>query len=228
MTDKPETSREDAGAHRPEAPGVTDVNAWFVREVLPLEPLLMRYLRRQWPNQSEIEDLRQDVYVRAHEAGRKQIPNSTKSFVFHIAHDLLVDRVRREQVVPIEAVADFDELDIAIDMPPPDRSVIARDELRRLQAALEKLPPRAREAVVLGRIEGLTGREIAKRMGISAAAVSVHLTNGIEALGDILYGEVTSQERKPGTGSHAPSISAPFTCASKFRLMAVRSTISEI
>ena len=165
---------------------MNDVNAWFVREVLPLEPLLMHYLRRQWPNQSEIEDLRQDVYVRAHEAARKQIPHPTKPFVFRIAQNLLIDRIRREHVVPIEAVADFDELDIAIDAPQPDRNVIARDELRRLQAALDQLPPRAREAVVLGRIEGLSGREIAKRMGIGTATVSVHLANGIHALADLL------------------------------------------
>ncbi len=196
MTDKPETSREDAAAHRPEAPGVNDVNAWFVREVLPLEPLLMHYLRRQWPNQSEIEDLRQDVYVRVHEAAKKQIPHPTKPFVFRIAQNLLIDRIRREHVVPIEAVADFDELGIAIDAPPPDRSVIARDELRRLQTALDQLPPRAREAVVLGRIEGLNGREIARRMGIGTATVSAHLASGILALADILYGETATPERK--------------------------------
>ncbi len=176
---------------------MNDVNAWFVREVLPLEPLLMHYLRRQWPNQSEIEDLRQDVYVRVHEAAKKQIPHPTKPFVFRIAQNLLIDRIRREHVVPIEAVADFDGLGIAIDAPPPDRNVIARDELRRLQTALDQLPPRAREAVVLGRIEGLSGREIAKRMGIGTATVSAHLTSGILALADILYGETATQERKP-------------------------------
>ena len=197
MADNSKPTREDAGAHRPEAPGVNDVNAWFVREVLPLEPLLMKYLRRQWPNQSEIEDLRQDVYVRVHQAGGRQIPKSAKALVFHIAHDLLIDRIRHEQVVPIEAVADFDELEIAIDTPSPDRNVIARDELRRLEAVLDKLPPRAREAVILGRIEGLSGKEIAERMGITAAAVSVHLANGIRALGDLLYGDDTSLERKP-------------------------------
>ncbi|HEY4124663.1 MAG TPA: sigma-70 family RNA polymerase sigma factor, partial [Rhizomicrobium sp.] len=89
------------------------------------------------------------------------------------------------------------ELGIAIDAPPPDRNVIARDELRRLQAALDQLPPRAREAVVLGRIEGLSGREIARRMGIGTATVSAHLASGILALADILYGESAAQERKP-------------------------------
>jgi len=196
MADKRQTSHENADTRALEALGVTDVNAWFVREVLPLEALLMHYLRRQWPNQGEVEDLRQDVYVRVHEAGRRQIPSQTKPFVFRIAHDLLVDRIRREQIVPIEAIADFDELDIAIEAPSPDRTVIARDELRRLQAALDKLPPRAREAVVLGRIEGLSGREIAQRMGISPATASAHLTGGIHALADILHGENGTQDHK--------------------------------
>lgn len=193
MADLPDPNRELGTAPRPESAGVSGVNAWFVREVLPLEPLLMQYLRRQWPNPSEIEDLRQEVYVRVYEAAKKQLPQPVKPFVFRSAHNLLVDRIRREHVVPIEAVADFDELEIAIDAPLPDLSVIARDELRRLQAALDKLPPRAREAVVLGRIEGLTGREIAKRMGIGTATVSAHLANGILALADFLVGDEESK-----------------------------------
>ena len=49
---------------------------------------------------------------------------------------------------------------------------MAREELRRLQAAIDRLPPRCREAVVLARIEELPGREIARRMGINEATVS--------------------------------------------------------
>lgn len=182
-----DTGREHTGIGP--AVAAPEVNAWFVREVLPLEALLVRYLRHHWPNQNEIEDLRQDVYVRVHEAARAQIPNPVQPFVLSIARNLLIDRVRREHVVPIEAVADIDALGIAVDMPQPDRNVIARDELRRLQTALDLLPPRCREAVILGRIEGLSGREIAARMGIGVATVSVHLAKGIYALADILYGE---------------------------------------
>ena len=91
--------------------------------------------------------------------GAKYRPQQ-KPFVFATARNLLIDRVRREQVVPIEAVADLDALDIAIDAPGPDRNAMARDELRRLHAALDQLPPRCRE-VVVKRIEGLTRREIA-------------------------------------------------------------------
>jgi len=186
----PETSVGSADARESASMSASDADAWFAREVLPLEAALMQFLQHNWRNKSDVADLRQDVYVQVYEAALRQIPDKPKQFVFTIARNLLVDRVRREQVVPIEAVADLDALDVAMDEPPPDRQVAARDELRHLQAALDRLTPRCREAVVLGRIEGLSGVQIAERMGIGQATVSKHLTDGLAALTDMIHGEV--------------------------------------
>lgn len=172
-----------------------EVSDWFVREVLPLEAILMHFLQHNWHNQSDIADLRQEVYVRLFEAAQHQIPDHTKRFVLTTARNLLIDRVRRDQVVPIEAIADVDALSLAADAPLADRTVMAREELRRLQDALDRLPLRCREAVVYAHIDGLTGQQIAQRMGISEAAVSKHLARGLFQLTDILYGE--SAERRP-------------------------------
>jgi len=185
MADTPEISREAAGTKMT----AKEARAWFIREVLPLEAMLLRYLRHNWRDKSDIEDLLQDIYVRVYEAAKKETPASAKPFVFTTARNLLINRVRREHVIPIEAVADLDALDVAIDAPGPDRSAIARDDLRQLQAALDRLPPRCREVVVKRRIDGLTRREIALSMGITEDTVSAHLTDGICALADILYGD---------------------------------------
>lgn len=166
------------------------VTAWFAREVLPLEPALMQFLRHSRRCQSDVEDLCQDVYVRVYEAACKEIPRPAKPFVFVVARNLLLDRIRRDAIISIEAMADLDSLGLAADDPGPDRSVIARQELRRLQSALDRLPSRCREAVMLSKIEGLSRREVATRMGIADATVSMHLTDGMYALADILYGEL--------------------------------------
>ena len=120
-----------------------------------------------------------------------------KPFVFAIARNLLADRIRRNQIVSIEAVADLEALDIAVDQPGPDRNTIARDQLRRVQAALDRLPPRCREAVVLKKIEGLSVREIALRMGIAENTVDAHLTAGVRALADMLYGDIADLQGAP-------------------------------
>lgn len=170
-----------------------DVDAWFEREVLPLEAALMQYLQHNWRNKSDITDLRQDIYVRVYESALKGFPESPKAFVFAIARNLLIRRMRREQVVPFEAVSDVEALGTAIDAPGPENTLIARDELRRLQTALDRLPPRCREAFVMQQIDGLTHREIATRMGINERTVQTHLRDAGRALADILYGDIQMQ-----------------------------------
>jgi RNA polymerase sigma factor (sigma-70 family) len=198
MAENPSHNHENDGLRRPAVAVAPAANAWFVREVLPLEAVLRQYLQHNWRDQSDIEDLLQDVYVRVYEAARRQIPDMVKPFVFTTARNMLINRMRNHHVVPIEAVTDLDALGVAMDAPGPDRNTMAREELRRLQAAIDRLPPRCREVVVMRRIEGLSRGEIAARMGITPDTVSAHLTDGICALSDMLYGEPVADPRRPG------------------------------
>jgi RNA polymerase sigma-70 factor (ECF subfamily) len=196
MVETVETGRRDDGLG-PVAMNAPEVEAWFVREVLPLEAMLMQYLRHNWRDQSDVEDLRQEVYIRVCQAARKEIPQPAKAFVFTTARNLLIDRARKSNVIPIEAVSDLDSLGVAVDTPGPDRAAIARDELRKLQDALDQLPARQREVMLLGRVEGLTGREIAQRLGLAETTVSEHLAKGMHALTDILLRDSVDLKRRP-------------------------------
>jgi RNA polymerase sigma factor (sigma-70 family) len=197
MTDKSDADRDVANARKPGLAAMAEIRAWFMREVVPLEPALMQYLQHNWRNRNDIADIRQDVYVLVFQAARERIPERPRQFVFTTARNLLVNRVRREQIVPIEAVADLDALEIAKDVPGPDRSIIARDELRKLQAALDRLPARCREAIVLQKIEGLSLREIAMRMGVAETTVKTHLADGVRALASLVYGQPLEPGGKP-------------------------------
>lgn len=198
MSETPDQGRELGNQDfRGAAMTASEVQAWFVREVLPLEAALMQFLRRSRRNASDADDLRHDVYVRVCEAAFKEIPTSTKPFVFSIARNLVIDRARHDQVVPIEAVADLEELSVATDVPGPDRSVAAREELRTLQSALDRLPPRCREAVVMRKIDGLSRKEIAARMGIAEITVRRHISDGMAVLADAVYGETPNTGKTP-------------------------------
>lgn len=149
----------------------------------------MQFLRHSWRHGDDIADLRQDVYVRVFESASKELPRDAKSFLFTTARNLIIDRLRRNRIVPIEGVADIETIEVASEEPGPDRTAIARDELRRLRIALDRLPPRCREAVVLKRVEKLTRPEIALRMGISEGTVKRHLEDAAHLLADMLYTE---------------------------------------
>ena len=197
MSEKPAAGRNVGGRGR-EGVAVTgdNVSAWFVREVLPLEAILMHYLQSNWRNASDVPDLRQEVYARVLQAARERIPDSPKSFLLATARNLLIDLVRRRQVVPMETYADLDTLGLVSDAPDPDRQIIKREQLRRLEAALERLPARTREAIALAYFEGLSATEVAKRMGVARPTAAEFIAKGTIILADILYGAQAERSAK--------------------------------
>lgn len=163
---------------------INDLDEWFIHEVLPVEPLLMRYLRQNWRDTSEWADLRQEVYARVYEAARAGLPERTAAFVLATARNLLIDRARKSQVVSIDTYAELD--DLMIDDLTPERHASARAELRALAEALDTLPPRCREVVVLRKVDGLSQREVAAEMGIAEDTVEKQIAKGMRALADAL------------------------------------------
>lgn len=161
---------------------------WFQREVLPLEGALMRYLRRNWRVEAEVPDLRQEIYVRVYEAACRQVPQNPRSFLFATARNHLIDRARQASIVSFDQVADLEGA-----LPPeealtPLRVASSREELRRVQAGLDTLPPRCREVIVLRKVQGLSQKETAKRMGVSIKAIEQQTTRGMRTLIDFVLG----------------------------------------
>lgn len=167
----------------------TACDTWFVEEVLPLEPLLMGYLRNHWRQADELADLRQEIYTRAYDAALKGPPRQTKAFLFTIARNLIIDRVRRSNVVSLEFVADMEELTVSQTVRAADRAISARLELSHLKEVLDGLPPRRREVVMLRKVYGLSQKETAERMGITEDTVERQVSIGVRALADAVYGD---------------------------------------
>ncbi|HEX9374913.1 MAG TPA: sigma-70 family RNA polymerase sigma factor [Actinomycetota bacterium] len=68
----------------------------------------------------------------------------------------------------------------------PEQSVEAPGSIRDLVVALRSLSPKQRASVVLHHYAGYSTREIAKLIGSSAPAVTVHLSNGRKRLRHLL------------------------------------------
>jgi RNA polymerase sigma-70 factor (ECF subfamily) len=60
-----------------------------------------------------------------------------------------------------------------------------REELDRLERALDRLKPEHREVIVLAKVEGLSCKEIAGRLSKSPAAVAMSLSRAIVSLTDL-------------------------------------------
>ena len=164
------------------------LRAWFFAEIFPLEAALTRFIRRNWRNLSDVGDLRQEVYARVYASARERLPLQAKPFLFTTARNHLINTAKRGQIVSFEHVADLEASSFAVDTVTPERSLSARDELRLVQVGLDRLPPRCREVVMLRKIEGLSTREVAARLCVSADTVEQQMVHGMRALTDFMLG----------------------------------------
>lgn len=169
-------------------PDDASLKDWFIQEVLPLERGLTYFIQRNWRVADDVADIRQDVYELTLAGARRGLPTSARYYVYTVARNHLINRARRAKIVSFDLVADLDATSYDTDLFAAERQLHARDELRLAQAGLDNLPPRCREVVMLRKIEGLTIRETAERLGVGTDAIEKQLTLGIRALTDFMLG----------------------------------------
>lgn len=186
----------------------TELDNWFIREILVHEQALAHYLKRSWPHRDELHDLRQEVYARVYESAARTLPTTPKAFLFTTARHLMTDRLRRSRVVSIEPVGDFESSNVYLmDEVSPERWLGTRQTLRRLTEVMDALPDRCREVVWLRRVEELPQKDVALRLGISGRTVEKHLAKGMRLIADHLHGggnaaPVTRKPRSTADGKH--------------------------
>ena len=179
----------------------TRLDDWFTDEVLVHEAALQHFLARSWPHRDEIADLRQETYARVYEAAARSLPLQPRAFLFATARHLMADRIRRSKVVSIEPMGDFEPSSVLMDEVSPKRWCGGRQVLARLAEAFDRLPDRCREVVWLRRVEDLSQREVAQRMGISEKTVEKHIAKGMRLIARHFAGDATA--------SPAPQADAP-------------------
>jgi RNA polymerase sigma-70 factor, ECF subfamily len=146
-----------------------DVEA-FKKLFQSFAPRVKSYMMRQGADANLAEELAQETLLMvwrkaALYSGEK---GSATTWIFTIARNLRIDRLRREvswQPLP-EGADDEPSTD-----PLPDEQLDTRERRDRVRAALAELPADQSEVVTLSYIEGLSHSEIAERLGLPLGTV---------------------------------------------------------
>ncbi|HEX2104939.1 MAG TPA: RNA polymerase sigma factor, partial [Solirubrobacteraceae bacterium] len=116
---------------------------------------------------SDVEDVLQDVFLRAYNALRDDDrPVTLRAWLYRVAHNRCVDHLRRPQPVASEV---FDVSRTPVLDPPAETE--RREELRRLVSDIRRLPEQQRSALLMCELEGLSYAELADVLGVTVQAV---------------------------------------------------------
>jgi len=129
---------------------------------------LRSHVRRVAASEAEADDLVQDIWVRVLRGlpGLRD-PARLRSWLFGIAHRVLMDRLRRRYSAPLQAPVE--QLAANVDL---QSELIQRDQIER---GLSALHPTEREALVLFYLEELSLAEIADALALPIGTVKSRL-----------------------------------------------------
>jgi RNA polymerase sigma-70 factor (ECF subfamily) len=129
-------------------------------------PAVYRYCYLRLGSKEAAEDATSIVFTKALNAISTCQPDRFRSWLFAIAHNVVVDSYRsRSSTEPIEQAAELED-----PSPSPLDAALLGDDERTVLALLKQLSPEQREIVEL-RLAGLTGVEIAAALERSPGSV---------------------------------------------------------
>ena len=150
-----------------------------------LLPRVYHQARRMLGDQSEAEDVAQEAMMRLWRIAPDWQQGGAKvtTWLYRVTANLCTDRLRSRRG---SALDDIDEP--SDPAPGMEQRLQRRARADALQQALDDLPDRQRQAVVLRHLEGLGNPEIAEIMEISTEAVESLTARGKRALAEALAG----------------------------------------
>ena len=144
---------------------------------------LYRFLVRQLRDPALADELFQDVWQKLIGARAGWTPDAAFStWLFRIAHNRLADHWRAQQHRP-PAPTDADERTARVPDPDtPERQLSEFEQRRRLQLALDELPPEQREVIALRLEQELSLEEIGRVTGVGRETVKSRLRYAMDKL----------------------------------------------
>jgi RNA polymerase sigma factor (sigma-70 family) len=135
---------------------------------------LVLFLASRLKDQQAAREVAQEAYVKVLQLERSGAVSFLRSYLFKVAANLAIDRIRQEQtrarLDQKDAFDDFLQDSIA------ERTVIARDELAFLGHVLQELPDKYQRAFRLHSLEDQSFDDIAGQMGVKHRMVRRYVT----------------------------------------------------
>jgi RNA polymerase sigma-70 factor (ECF subfamily) len=143
---------------------------------------VLNFLHRILNNQSDAEDASQDAFVRIYQHCHDYDPaRSFTTWLFAIARNAALDRVRWRQRHPADPLDDLARTPETNEPSPPD--IVAQREIeQQIAAAIATLPEDQRTAIVLSEYHDLSHADIAAVMKCSEKSVESRIYRARQTL----------------------------------------------
>jgi len=157
--------------------------------ILPHEPKVRAWLIRAGVSAADCDDFIQEAYCRIYEMDGFERIERPAAFFFQVTRNLFRSRVRHEHVIRIESARDIDLSAFIDESPLPERIVGDRRDYDRVRRLIDQLPDRCRKIFTMRKVDELSQREIAARLGVTVNVVENEGARGVRLVLEALRSE---------------------------------------
>jgi RNA polymerase sigma-70 factor, ECF subfamily len=149
------------------------------------------------------EDLTQDIFLKLYRSLETFDRRANfQTWLISVSRNLCIDHyrsIRKERETMNRDIDPADLMPISVEAP-ADALLVQRDRVRLLRAALDRLPPALRTAVLLRDIQELSYHDIATRLGLPEGTVKSRINRGRAELARQIQKLRDLQDAVPRTG----------------------------
>ncbi len=164
-------------------------NPVMTRTYLEHEPALKRFISRLIIRPQDVEDISQEVFLRAFKAEKTTDIHNPKAFLFKIAKNIALNELTRKSNQLTDFIEDNSHFEIRSQDCSPEEKFGSRQKFETFCQALETLPPQCRKVFIMRKVYGFSHKEISKALGISTSTVEKHIATGLKRSMDIMQAE---------------------------------------
>jgi RNA polymerase sigma-70 factor, ECF subfamily len=169
---------------------------------------LLRFLFRLTGRREMAEDVFQDTFLQVHQSlGSFDVTRRFKPWVFTIAANKARDAMRRAQRRAAVSISPRDDessgpIDLAdLRIASPDSRLGASEQAAMVQKAIDQMPARLREILLLAYFQRLTYQQIAEQFEIPVGTVKSRLHAAVAAFADLWKRASAESEAKNAAGN---------------------------
>lgn len=148
---------------------------------MPFERDVRRWMQRRRISPEDIDEVVQDAYCRLATLDTVDHIERPDAYFFSIVRNLLVRRLSRAKIVPIEVIAEIEALADHLSVS-PEQEAGSRRDYARLMDLIARLPDRCRTILKMRKIEGYSQREIGMFLNVSESVVENETYRGVRAI----------------------------------------------
>jgi RNA polymerase sigma-70 factor (ECF subfamily) len=154
-----------------------------------------RFVLRMGVREADADDLVQNTFLGAlHSSSRFDAEYPARAWLFGIAA-MMVRRYRRSAARFAARLRDWAQELPSSAVPPPDGLAEQHEQSVRLSQAIERLAPKKREAFTLVVLEGVSGEQAARALGVPVNTIWTRLHHARRELRECLDGDEPEEVR---------------------------------